>query len=187
MDCRCERNAVSARESGPTMEWVFTEAIRFELRVRQFYIALAAGSAAYPPGAELWRQMAADEQHHADTLKRLLEGFSAEQKAQSPERELTDRIDQVHRQAERLSPDSTMTLYDAYQLAHEMESGELNYLFKLLIQKFIPSGERRRILTEEIVTHQDRLTGFAKRFDDRRDMKRISMQPPDAGGRDGNV
>lgn len=168
-----------------TMESVFMQAIRFELRVEQFYLELAAGSAAYPPAAELWAKMAADERHHACELKRLLEGLSAEQREEPAERDLAERVGQVHRQADRLSLDSVVTLYDAYQLAHEMESGELNYLFRLLIRKFIPSGDRCRLLTEEVTMHQQRLSEFAGRFGNRREMRQILLSGK--GGRDGNT
>lgn len=158
----------------PTLASLFERAIQIENQAGDIYRALEKRFAHYPEAAVLWKAMAADEDVHAQVLRRVLEGASPEQLDRPAPVEAWTNVSKI---LELMSQDllgSIRTLRDAYELAHGLEFSEVNSVFELLAVDLVPSDVERDFVSSHIITHQNRLFEF--RQSQEIDLEQISPQ-----------
>ncbi len=139
-------------------------AILWEGTLRDLYTELANAFPSHPTVEAFWRKMAIDESSHAELI-RVARDLTA------PEN-LKARLDSSHLEiteaAERLisrirSP-RLETLDDAYELAHEIESSEINVVFRLLITP-LDSTAKHLLVSAQFDEHIAALTRFGRDHD----------------------
>jgi len=141
-------------------------AIEAEEAAERLYLELARKFARYGDVADFWRRYADTEASHAQWLRHIQETVNP--------RQLTAPIDfQVFQDAQnvqKLIPQSLQAidnLEDAYQLAHELESSEVNTIFEVLVTNFAGDDEAARFLRAQLREHVAMLvSGFPADFQD---------------------
>jgi rubrerythrin len=150
-----------------TFEEIFENAIEIEKSAGRLYVKFAKMFSSFPKAAEFWEGMNKDELDHAKWLSEIKESLSEEVLSSSPDYDIILKVHNINKSLEEYSAKKIENLDDAYELANEIESSEVNNLFSLLAHKFIPSEEKRRILLSEITEHQMKIMDFPKNFGDR--------------------
>jgi hypothetical protein len=56
------------------------------------------------------------------------------------------------------------TLSDAYEMAHQLEMSELNTLFKMLVNNYLPDEEGHKFIVADVKEHIHRLMKFGKEY-----------------------
>jgi len=148
-----------------TIESLLNVAIQLEAAARRFYEGLAEKFAQWPEAAEFWQVMAADEACHENQLIQWGASVDAERRSQPVEA----RLLQMGRKMLGTSTDELLgdvrNLDDAYETAHDLESSEINAIFRFFITEFSPDPRILAMLTQEIEEHAERLmTGFPARY-----------------------
>ena len=149
-----------------TFEEIFENAIEIEKSAGQIYAKFAKMFSSFPKAAEFWKEMNRDELDHAKWLIEIKETLSDEELSSSPDYNLILKVHHINKLLEEYSARNIDNLDDAYELANEIESSEVNNLFSLLAHKFISSENKRRILLSEITEHQMKIIDFPKNFGD---------------------
>lgn len=175
LQSRAKAGAETGLAAMPTIESIFKQAIILEMKAHAIYIEFARLFRNFPTVAAFWKDLAADENQHAHELRQLLRKLSSHQRNLPAEKRMLEKLEQVRRLAGMVSPQSIHDLLDAYQIAHELEYSELNYLFKILAEKFIPSPLQNRILINQVAQHQGKLSEFGLQFNDRQAMREIPV------------
>lgn len=67
-------------------------------------------------------------------------------------------------------------LDDAYELTNDIESSEVNNLFRLFTHKFISSEDKKTFILSEINEHQLKIMDFPKNFGDKILRKEIKAE-----------
>jgi rubrerythrin len=148
-----------------TLERLLEVAIRLEAAAGRFYEGLAERFSQCPEVAEFWQVMAADEACHENRLTEWRTTVSAERLARPADAKIL-------RMGERLLGTSVdellaevQTLDDAYETAHDLESCEINTIFRFLIKEFAQDPRVITALMQDLDVHAERLmTGFPTRY-----------------------
>jgi rubrerythrin len=141
-------------------------AIEAEEAAERLYGEMARKFAPYEEVADFWKRYADVEASHAQWLRHI-------QGTVNPRR-LTAPLDfQVLQDARKLQKTIPQTLRaidnleDAYQLAHELESSEMNTIFEVLVTNFAEDDEAGRFLRAQLREHMATLiSGFPADFRD---------------------
>ena len=153
--------------SEETIEYVILQAIEAENYSRDLYFEFSQIFAHVPDVAGFWQDLAYDEAKHAYTLKKTQDSLSTEQLAFPADRKLLRSVEKTKLFLSRISISTIRSLDDAYELAHELEFSELNYIFKCVAGDFIRQDEKKKIIFNEIEEHQRKLVDFTENFGDR--------------------
>jgi len=150
------------------MQWtlrdVFEIAIQAERNAAAVYEGLAEMFADYRTISEFWIRMGDDELQHAAALEEIHRELSPETLVAAPTHSVASSATSLAlRPADELL-EGVHNFNDACQLAHDMESSEINTLFLYLRTKLIPSEERCSLATRAIYHHQNQLTMFTRQF-----------------------
>lgn len=146
---------------------IFEKAIEIEKSAGRIYERFAKLFSDFPKIASFWKGMNKDELDHAEWLAEIKESLSEEQLLSPPNYELILKTENVKFLLNRNSAKAIENLDEAYEIAHEIESSEVNNLFRLLTSKFISSEDRKKILLSEINEHQQKIMDFSKNFGDK--------------------
>lgn len=141
-------------------------AIEAEEATERLYREMARKFAPYEEVADFWKRYADTEASHAQWLRHIQETVNP--------RQFTAPIDfQVFQDAQnvqKMIPQTLQTidnLEDAYQLAHELESSEVNTIFEVLVTNFAGNDETGRFLRAQLHEHVATLiNGFPADFRD---------------------
>ena len=166
-----DTNATSV--STITIGDVFQEAIANELKVRDLYLQYSHLFDFNHFASDFWKDLAADENKHAHELKEAYNLLTPEQKDQSPEKVVQDGMYKVRQQITTIFLRPVNNLFDAYHIAHELEAGELNYIFKIMISSSESSVMKIQDIIDGIDKHQNKLADFRSKFHDRQAMEII--------------
>lgn len=150
-----------------TFKEIFENAIEIEKSAGQLYVKFAKMFSSFPKAAEFWKEMNKDELDHAKWLIEIKESLSDKELSSYPDYNLILKVHNINKLLDEYSAKNIDNLDDAYELANEIESSEVNNLFSLLAHKFISSEEKRRILLSEITEHQMKIMDFPKDFGDK--------------------
>jgi rubrerythrin len=137
---------------------LFEYAIAAEHYARELYREFERLFTADPRVAAFWQRYAAEETGHATWLERLLKQLPPETcnaPADSDKLEAARRIIKVPL-ATALA--GVETLEDAYQLAHELESSEINTIFQFLLFTFADDPQATQYARDQLSDHVARLT-----------------------------
>ena len=164
--------------SEETLAWLIDKAIAWELMAHDLYASLSDAFRSQPGISGFWQQMSDDESGHADACRSARRALSAGR--------LSETIDRTEREHARLV-DATWaevrerhieTLDDAYEAAHELESSEINTVFRLLTLSLFGDSARRDMLAAQLDEHVGKLDEFGRLHDK---AYRSGVQVDDAG------
>lgn len=159
----------SARPAGilrgaKSTESIFEMAITAEIAARNLYRGLAARFAHVPAAAQFWKGMMHDEEAHAEQLERLRASLTAEQLAAPAQPSLWRRAAASYDLATQSTAESIRTLEDAYQVAHRLESSEINAIFEILMIRYLEMEHKEEIILSQIRDHTAKMVQFAQLF-----------------------
>jgi rubrerythrin len=168
-----EKESASMPDSERTIHHVIQGAIEAENQSRHVYVQFSQMFAHVPDVAGFWQDLAYDEAKHAHTLKKTQDSLSSEQLATPADRKLLRSVAKTIALVDKISLETIRTLDNAYELAHELEFSELNYVFKCVAGDFIRQDEKKKIIFSEIEEHQRKLIDFIENFGDRISRRQI--------------
>jgi rubrerythrin len=145
---------------------IFQSAIEIEKKAGNIYERFAELFAAFPKIVDFWKGMNQDESGHAKWLLEMKESLSEEALSSYPDYDLILKVHSIKKSLDEYSKKKIENLDDAYELANEIESSEVNNLFRLLTKKFVSSEDRKKLLFSEINQHQLKIMDFSKNFGD---------------------
>ncbi|MFC1634718.1 ferritin family protein [Planctomycetota bacterium] len=157
----------SVPNSEETTEYFFREAIEAENLARDIYVQYAQMFFHVPDVSSFWQGMAYDEAKHAHTLKKALASLTAEKLAAPADQKFLGIMMNMISLLNTASQKAIETLDDAYEIAHELEFSELNYIFKCVAGDFMTQEEGEQFVVSGIDEHQKKLVDFKENFGDR--------------------
>lgn len=173
-------SASVSRENAPpeSVRTLFRLSMECERLAADFYDELSRGFSGTPEVADFWKEMREDERGHIRRLREISEVLPEAVLSRSAK---ADDVDLARRVAAtllelRLRP--IHNLDDAYETAHEMEHSEINHLFRLLTQEFVPLADRNNTYWAEIDAHQDKLVSFGRLYRGRDRRRSVPFEPP---------
>ena len=152
---------------------IFERAIETKKRVGQIYRQFARLFSHMPEVEDFWRKMNINQITHADWLKEIKESLTDEQILSLPEVELVLKTHSIKNLFDKHSKKGIGNLHDAYEVAHEIESSEVNNLFKMLSREFISSEKKKKFILAQIEEHQRQIMYFPEKFEN--GMKEIKV------------
>ena len=149
-------------------------AIAAEGTARKVYLAFTHKFISRPDASDFWQTMADDEGDHARILSNMREHLSADELSQAIDARLAEKADHLRNIDVRQIVSSVHNLDEAYQVAYELESSEVNAIFNFLTIQFLSADESYEIITATIDRHLLRLADFSRTFGDAEHCKIIS-------------
>lgn len=148
-----------------TLAELIDQAIVWEADLRDLYAGLSEAFPAYPSINEFWKHMAIEESSHGTLLRHA--------RASIPDAQLSHRLGDNENQLvaaarEALAEASEIplrTLDDAYEIAHTLESSEINIIFRLLLMAPISGEDMGTLLAAQFEEHIEKLNSFGLRYD----------------------
>jgi rubrerythrin len=155
--------AMSGQE---TVARLFELAIEMEKAAEALYRDFEAGFAHQQQAADFWRVYATEEAGHARWLERFRNQLSVEQLSAPADPQMLQKARQALRLYEQNKSRQAGSLYDAYQIASELESGEINVVFEFLVNHSPEEENTQDFLRAQLRIHVNKLTtGLAAQFD----------------------
>jgi hypothetical protein len=152
---------------------IFERAIETKKRVGQIYRQFARLFSHMPEVEDFWRKMNINQITHADWLKEIKESLTEEQILSLPAVELVLKTHSIKDLFDKHSKKEIGNLHDAYEVAHEIESSEINNLFRMLSREFISSEKKKKFILAQIEEHQRQIMYFPEKFEN--GMKEIKV------------
>ncbi len=147
-----------------TIRDLFDASLHAEMQGQQFYLCMSEAFAYLPPVAEFWRSLMLDESRHIAAVREIGAGLTDAQLDEPVDAAALERARSILNILTDQAIRAVRTLDDAYELAHEYESSELNRLFTFLATKFDRDGMRSSFIVHEIADHQSKLMRFTEQF-----------------------
>ncbi len=148
-----------------TIEYLIERAISWEIAARDLYVTLSEAFPSQPSVAETWRQMAIDESAHAAILRDTRASLPESRLAEHLGTAETALIESVEGQLAQVRAAKLRTLDDAYELAHGLESSEVNTVFQLVVSFHAEDVGTEALIDAQLEEHIGRLTRLADQFD----------------------
>ena len=147
-----------------TIQMLFDLAINWETQARDLYENFANLFHHEPKVSTFWKQLSKDESWHIDVLKDILNKISTEKRLMEVGNEQWNSVTRVEGLIKEASTRKVLTLDDAYELAHQLEMSEVNTLFKMLLNDYLPDKEGHKFILSEVTEHIERLMRFGKEY-----------------------
>jgi rubrerythrin len=165
-----------------TMEWLFERAISWESAARDLYAMMAHWFPQDPSVSSFWQELSGDESRHAKFLHETRARLSGDQLGTPLGPKALEIARQVEALLTRIRVEELVTLDDAYELAHELESSEINLVFRMLtVELLLAEPERQDFLLTQVNDHLERFERFSQKFKkiDRRmiPIRRVALRP----------
>jgi rubrerythrin len=149
-----------------TVATLFELALEMEKAAEALYRDFEAGFAHQQQAADFWRVYAVEEAGHARWLERFRNKLSAEQLSAPADSQMLQNAHQALYLYEQNTSRQVNSLDDAYQMASELESGEINVVFEFLVTHSPEDKETQTFLRDQLKIHVNKLmTGLAAQFD----------------------
>ena len=139
-------------------------AIAAENAARKVYLGFTHKFIFRPDASEFWQLMADDEGDHARILSEMREHVSEEDMNTPIDARMTEKAEQLQTLDIRELVNSVENLDDAYRIAYDLESSEVNAIFNFLTIRFLSSDESYDIISATIDRHLLRLADFSRTF-----------------------
>jgi hypothetical protein len=152
---------------------IFERAIETKRKVGQMYLRFAELFSHVPEVEDFWKKMNLNQMAHADWLKEIKESLTEEQILSLPEVEMVLKTHSIRKLFDKHVNKEIDNLHDAYEVAHEIESSEVNDLFEILSSEFISSGEKKALILDSIDQYRKQIMSFPSKFQDGIEMKKI--------------
>ena len=143
---------------------LFDLAINWETQARDLYANYANLFKHEPKISAFWIQLSKDESLHIDVLKDILNKISTEKRLMEVGNEPWNSITRVEGLIKEASTRKVLTLDDAYELAHQLEMSEVNTLFKMLVNDYLPDEEGHKFILSDVIKHIEKLMKFGKEY-----------------------
>jgi len=150
-------------------------AIAAEDAVRKVYLGFTHKFISRPDISDFWQTMADDESDHGRILSQMRKYVSAEELARPIDARLAEKAEQLRSLDIHKLVNSVSNLDDAYQVAYDLESSEVNTVFNFLTIRFLSTDESYDIITATIDHHLLRLADFTRAFGDAEHCKEIAV------------
>ena len=147
-----------------TLQELFEIAINWETLARDLFADFANLFRHDPKVSDFWIQLSKDESGHIGVLKDILNKIPPEKRSVEVSKEQRDTARRVEKLIEEAPRRKVQTLDDAYELAHQLETSELNALFKMLVIDYLPDKEAHKFIVVEVTEHIERLMRFGKEY-----------------------
>jgi rubrerythrin len=147
-----------------TIQVLFELAINWETQARDLYANFANLFNHEPKVYAFWIQLSKDESGHIDMLKEILGKTPTEKLLMLVGNEQWQSVTRVEGLIKEASTRKVLTLDDAYELAHQLEMSEVNTLFKMLVNDYLPDKEGYNFILSDVKEHIDRLMKFGKEY-----------------------
>jgi len=137
--------------------------IRFEERSAALYLELSVRFFDNPELSWFWVEMAMEEKQHAGMLQHCREvGVFA---SELPGKDQIQRLNSLFRQLEVRLSGAKLTMEDAFKMAIELESSEINDIYSRLTAPIQgPAYVMRKKMELSVAGHFDRLHEAASKF-----------------------
>ena len=126
--------------------------------------------------SQFWAEMAEDEKGHYERIINMCNHFSPEQLSVEVDNNLYNAVCKGLRELKLSRLEYVSNLYDAYELATEVESYETVAVFEFVHSRF-KYDPKRLVISNEIFAHLEKLADFSDKFksvDEKRRIKAIS-------------
>jgi hypothetical protein len=143
---------------------IFERAIETKKRVGQIYRQFARLFSHIPEVEDFWRRMNINQITHADWLKEIKDSLTEEQILSLPQVELVLKTHAIKNLFDEHSKREIGDLHDAYEVAHEIESSEVNNLLKMLSSEFISSEKKKNFILAEIDEHRRQIMNLPEKY-----------------------
>lgn len=149
-------------------------AIAAENAARKVYLGFTHKFVSRPDASDFWQTMADDEADHARILLEMREHVSEEDMNTPIDARLAEKAEQLQALDIRELVNSVANLDDAYRIAYDLESSEVNSIFNFLTIRFLSTDESYEIISATIDRHLLRLADFTRTFGDAEHCKHIA-------------
>ena len=146
-----------------TFQVLFELAIDWETHARDSYENFANIFSHEPKVSAFWRQLAKDESGHLKVLKNILQTISKEKLSAELDNMQWNAVIQVEGLINETSTRKVETLNDAYELAHSLETSEINTLFKMVVNDCLPEDQGDRFMGD-VNQHVHKLLQFGQEY-----------------------
>jgi len=148
-----------------TIAQLIERAISWELAARDLYVTLSNSFPSHPEVEETWKQMAVDESRHASILRQTRDALPRGCLSRPLVATESALIDSVETELACAAMVDLRTLDDAYEVAHGLESSEVNTVFQILVSCHTEDLATSALLDAQFDEHLGRLKDLANRFD----------------------
>ena len=124
------------------IQMLFEYAISWEARARDLFADFVNLFSHEPKVSAFWIQLSKDESGIWECLKTSWNKMPTEERLMKVSNEQWNSVTQVEELIKEASTRKVLTLDDAYELAHQLETSEVNALFKMSVIDYLPDEER---------------------------------------------
>jgi rubrerythrin len=150
--------------SEKNIQMLLEYAINWETQARDLFTDFANLFSHEPKVYEFWIQLSKDESGHIGVLKDILNRIPTEKRLMEVGNEQWNSVTRVEELIKEASTKKVLTLDDAYELAHQLETSELNTLFKMLVNDYLPDEEGHKFMLSDVKEHIEKLMRFGKKY-----------------------
>lgn len=152
---------------------LFEHAIDIEMSAAKIYRLYEKLFHHIPDVAKLWMSMAQDEIKHAEVLKESFESLPQSVLDTSPGQLMWQNMVSVKQAMKNHMNTQVENLDDALDIAHQMESSEINAIFKFLAVEHFSDSVRESFIESELMDHQKKLVDFSEVYNSKNMRERI--------------
>ena len=157
-----------------TLGQLVDTAIAAEDAARKVYLGFTHKFIARPDVSDFWQTMADDEAEHGRILSQVRYRVPADELMMPIDARLAEKAEKLQSLDIHKLVNSVYNLNDAYQIAYDLESAEVNTIFNFLTIRFLSTDESYDIITSTIDRHLLRLAEFTRTFGDAQQCRHIA-------------
>jgi rubrerythrin len=147
-----------------TIQVLFELAINWETQAYDLYAKFAKLFSHEPKVSAFWKQLSKDESRHRKVLKGFLKEIPGEKLLAEMGNEEQRSVIRVEGLINEATTSKIQTLDDAYELAHQLETSEINKVFKMLVNHYMPDKEGHKFILSDVKEHIEMLVKFGKEY-----------------------
>jgi rubrerythrin len=147
-----------------TIQLLFELAINWETQAYDLYAKFAELFSHEPKVSAFWKQLSKDESRHRKVLKDFLKEIPREKLLAEMGSEQRKSVIRVEGLINEATSSKIQTLDDAYELAHQLETSEINKLFKMLVNNYMPDKEGHKFILSDVKEHIEMLMKFGQEY-----------------------
>lgn len=152
-------------------------AIAAEDAARRVYLGFVRKFSSFPEVSEFWQTMADDESDHARILSSLYVHVVEADKHAPIDARMAEKARSLGNVDAAALLNSVKNLDDAYRVAYDIESSEVNTVFNFLTIRFLTQDESYDIISATIDRHLLRLAEFSRKFGGVEECSRVTASP----------
>ena len=147
-----------------TVHLLFELAINWETQAHDLYAKFAKLFSHEPKVSAFWIQLSKDESRHRKILKDFLKEIPRVKLLEKMGNEQRESVTRVEGLIKEATITKIQTLDDAYELAHQLETSEINKLFTMLVNQYLPDKEGHTFILSDVKEHIEMLMKFGKEY-----------------------